>query len=116
MFENITFDKYLIIALIIIIILLIYLFYKRTSSEIEGMKNINYSYLNQNYDNEIYPWGKISDIGTYRTVNHKNKLKDKYKNYIQDLPEPFNDRPDLSQCQPCICPQPSINTETEYKN
>lgn len=113
MFENITFDKYLIIALIIIIILLIYLFYKRTSADIEGMKNIKYAYLNQNEDNEIYPWGKINDVGTYRTVKKEDKIKEKYKDYIQNLPEPYNDRPDLSQCQPCICPKP---LDTEDKN
>lgn len=38
-----------------------------------------------------------------KIMPENNRFK---KRYIKNnIPEPINDRPDLSQCQPCICPQ-----------
>jgi hypothetical protein len=34
------------------------------------------------------------------------KIRQKRKRMVRDnIPKPLDDRPDLSQCQPCICPQ-----------
>lgn len=105
MFDNNT-CKYLIIALVIALIIVLYLYFQKKSYKFEGMNNIpwtdnksQYSKINMPSNErkkelqEKYMKDDLTD-----NVDH-SKLKKTYKN----IPQPMDDRPDLSQCQPCIC-------------
>lgn len=120
MFETNTY-QYIIIGLIIIIIILI-IFYNTRPKYTEKMTQIPTGYdpnegkykLINGSDEGKY---KLIDVDTSSEKPKKKKSKkivkdpgvfDKEYTMGKDYPEPMNDRPDLGQCQPCICP----NVET----
>ncbi|BCS83286.1 hypothetical protein QLL95_gp0837 [Cotonvirus japonicus] len=154
MVNNVICNKYVIIILIIIIVVLLFLFWRKNSSRVEKMDNIN---IDPEKSSET-PWTETNDDSGHKLVNNsfdryideifikrngKNfptKRKDEqYEVYTGEngktimiksvpdrikkhnkLPVPLDDRPDLSQCQPCICPQdkyiPDSDSEDSPKN
>jgi len=48
-----------------------------------------------------------------RQKRRKNKSKNVPLAGLQYVPQPVDDRPDLSQCQPCICPGDSSDSDSE---
>lgn len=139
MFDKLLSNKYFIIALIIALVVVIYLYSQKKSCDIEGMRNIDLAPLSQEIIER--PWADDDDDGKYRKVNkktdknNKNNLKRKDEVYMEyegceditpkknhqkkkkkvknSIPKPLDDRPDLSQCQPCICPQ---DKQIEYED
>ncbi|AEQ60493.1 hypothetical protein [Acanthamoeba polyphaga mimivirus] len=138
--ENFICNKYFVTILIIIIIILIVLlivFLTKKNSRIERMENIDKLTFAEK------PWSNTQDADTYKIVDNdfdkyvdeltkllgnKNRAKRKdevYKDYIQskpinkniqqtkNTPTPLDDRPDLSQCQPCICPNDRYIPDSE---
>ncbi len=150
MFDNIASNKYLIIVLIIIIIILLFLYSRKRSCRVEGMKNVD---LTIHDDITEHPWADDYDDSEFKSINNKTdkfyqnknrngphlRSRDQiYKEYDghnksshitnhtsnktrqvkkpskiksnkinsnwNQWPKPLDDRPDLSQCQPCICP------------
>jgi len=101
-----------IIVVFIILIIIIFSLYWKKSRSIENMKNINS--LDELVDR---PWTNSRTGDRYRKVNtakakRQKKLYDQEERYISGDgfrksrdPIPLDDRPDLSQCQPCICPE-----------
>ena len=140
MLDELISNKYFVIALIIALILVLYLYSRKKSCELEGMKNIDLTPLstNRNYNNKRVKQcnknerdndndnGQVfnsdrdnnnnnnNNNNNYRVIDRDEKFKtDKnFKKYLRkrlrskrsNYPRPLNDRPDLSQCQPCICP------------
>lgn len=97
-----------IILVIVLIIILLFLFWRQKFCRVEGMKNVeepkgiktntrNAAKVNEKTD--VPKEFDLSGMG-YR----KFSVVDKEEKSTYDYPKPLDDRPDLSQCQPCICP------------
>lgn len=135
MFEDIVSNKYLIIALIIALLVVLYLYSQKKPCSVEKMQNVNLTNP-INSTNSTKPTKQSHELLEKQWVDKKadlstkNKLHDNaqfapfapradqsWENYFNNnaeikmgkyksLPQPLDDRPDLSQCQPCICPKP----------
>jgi len=104
MFDDIVSNKYLIIALIIALIVVLYLYYRKKSCAVEGMKNLDLAPVGSSYELD---YGQIPD----KKMKRKKKKYIKQKNELSDSddsstesPKPLDPRPDLGNCVPCVCP------------
>ena len=131
MSENFLTNKYFVIALIIALIVLLYLYSRKRSCAIEGMKNLNLvgqfngkeslsvNNINNNnkpkYNDNKYSKENNQNYGTYLEFGGDgyNRISNRRKSTINNIPQPLDMRPDLSQCQPCICPQYS-DSDSDY--
>lgn len=135
MFEDLASNKYFVIALIIAVIVLIYLYSQKKSCGIEKMENIDLTPQSHNLSEK--PWAESAsdtykrvnnkfDLNADATtkaklghdVNYIQRADQSWQNYFdtnneikrgsnRSIPQPLDDRPDLSQCQPCVCPKPN---------
>jgi hypothetical protein len=140
MFDNIVSNKYFIIALIIALIVVLYLYSQKKSCDIEGMKNVDLISLSQdirespgannNFDKSVDNYHNKKKIGKNNFLKRKDEIfqnysdhddsdfnpentKKKIKKISTNIPKPYDNRPDLSQCQPCICPE---KTTDDYEH
>ena len=106
MFESLVLCKCLIIILIIALIIVLFLYSQKKSCRTEGMKNI-----------DTIPLSSQKKVLKKHSKNNKFKHK-KNGQKKRKIPLPLDDRPDLSQCQPCICPgknQTDLMTESHQQ-
>ena len=140
MFDDIVSNKYFIIALIIALIVVIYLYTQKQSCAVEGMRNIDLTQLpykldekpwvDNKTDKSVAPQKKNCNKQTKRTDEiynmyiesdsitepvKKRKQSKRRKSTVNGIPQPLDMRPDLSQCQPCICPGDSSDSDDSPK-
>lgn len=113
MFEDIVSNKYLIIALIIALLVVLYLYSQKKPCSVEKMQNINPT----SQSHELSKKTCVNKKVDFATKNEQHDNVQSWENYFNNnaeikmgrnrsIPQPLDDRPDLSQCQPCICPKP----------
>ncbi|XWV24822.1 hypothetical protein QJ856_gp0961 [Tupanvirus deep ocean] len=64
-------------------------------------KNNNYLKRKDEIFQEYIEYDSYEDV---IPENKKQRRKRVYPNNNNDIPKPLDNRPDLSQCQPCVCP------------
>ena len=141
MTDNILTNKYFVIALIIAFIVLLFLYSQKRTCAIEGMKNIEQAnknttnpwtddkveskYKNIDDDDDKDKYAKKTHPERYLNRTDETHLAllefggDNYaringrRSTINGIPQPLDMRPDLSQCQPCVCPGDS-DSDSDY--
>lgn len=113
MFDKLVCNKYFVIALIVIIIVLLFLYLRKKSCGVEKMENVDLTLHKSGVEDAV------NDVTKYRADNKDIKPKDEvYQKYLDfdkhEEPKPkqqkklklrpIDNRPDLGNCAPCICP------------
>jgi len=122
---NILTNKYFVVALVIFVILLLYLYFTKKSCNVESMANLQLP-SGDDESHDMHDSAKIcaknktsKNIKQSKLVNQsKNVKQSKLTNPIKSPtlnftnPEPYDTRPELAACQPCICPKNKFDTDT----
>ena len=143
MFEKLLTNKYFCLAIILLLLVVIYLYTQKSSCDVETMENVDLTPLLQEVSEDPwtddYNGSKYRTFGGKfdKMTDELTKLKLKKNGYgytdflgradqnlikyiskeefvPESVPKPLDNRPDLSQCQPCKCPQDDLMAISEY--
>ena len=137
MFDKLLTNKYFCLSLILLLLVVLYLYTQKNSCDVETMRNVDLTPLIQEVSEDPWTddktgleYRKVGDKFD-KMADHLTKLKlkkngysytkflgrsdESLKNYLsreefssESVPKPLDSHPELSQCQPCKCPQDDL--------
>lgn len=142
MFDKLLTNKYFCLSLILLLLVVLYLYTQKDSCDVETMRNVDLTPLIQEVSEDPWtddPSGlehrRVGDKFD-KMADQLTKLKLKKNGYAytkflgrsdeslmkylsreefspESVPRPLDSHPELSQCQPCKCPQDDLMATEE---